>query len=261
MVRVQRAYSAGAGHRFRCRTGHRPGAVDAYRFTPNSRDSVRHIHVDHAHFGDRYAANGIYGLIKLNRLRDEYEETVLGLAQRIVRVAHESPLPSSRPRPYETHAERVQTARRGPPAHPSDRGRTHPAQHPRAPRRPPVRRGRPGLEPVPLGVDPAAARARRGTDPVARLPDHRVLLRRRGHRRGPGDWRRTTPRRRRRATPASCSSTAGRSPTRNGGAGSRRSTRTPAPGSARSSPGTGPTSSATARRAGSWRRSWSGPCR
>lgn len=64
-------------------------------------DSVRHIHVDHAQFGDRYAANGIYGLIKLNRLRDEYEETVLGLAQRIVRVAHESPLPSSRPRPYE----------------------------------------------------------------------------------------------------------------------------------------------------------------
>ncbi|MFD4523527.1 TIR-like protein FxsC [Streptomyces sp. NPDC058470] len=64
-------------------------------------DSVRHIHVDHAHFGDRYLANGIYGLLKLDRLREEYEETVLGLAQRIVRVAHESPLPSSRPRPYE----------------------------------------------------------------------------------------------------------------------------------------------------------------
>ncbi|GGN48137.1 hypothetical protein GCM10011579_000500 [Streptomyces albiflavescens] len=63
-------------------------------------DSMRHIHLDHAAFGDRYAANGIYGLIKLNRLRDEYEETVLGLAQRIVRVAHESPLPPSRPRPY-----------------------------------------------------------------------------------------------------------------------------------------------------------------
>ncbi|MFF1679933.1 TIR-like protein FxsC [Streptomyces sp. NPDC058256] len=64
-------------------------------------DSVRHIHVDHGAFGDRYAANGIYGLIKLNRLHDEYEETVLGLAQRIVRVAHESPLPSSRPRAHE----------------------------------------------------------------------------------------------------------------------------------------------------------------
>ncbi|WTE73775.1 TIR-like protein FxsC [Streptomyces sp. NBC_01615] len=65
-------------------------------------DSVRHIHVDHAAFGDRYAANGIYGLMKLKRFRDEYEETVLGLAQRIVRVADESPLPSSRPRPYES---------------------------------------------------------------------------------------------------------------------------------------------------------------
>ncbi|WP_257217344.1 TIR-like protein FxsC [Streptomyces sp. HG99] len=65
-------------------------------------DSVRHIQVDHATFGDRYAANGIYGLIKINRLRDEYEETVLGLAQRIVRVAQEAPLPPSPPRPYES---------------------------------------------------------------------------------------------------------------------------------------------------------------
>ncbi|WP_369241363.1 TIR-like protein FxsC [Streptomyces sp. R21] len=63
-------------------------------------DSVRHIHMDTTAFGDRYATNGIYGLIKLNRLRDEYEETVLGLAQRIVRVAHESPLPSAQPRSY-----------------------------------------------------------------------------------------------------------------------------------------------------------------
>ncbi|MET7603319.1 TIR-like protein FxsC [Streptomyces avermitilis] len=65
-------------------------------------DSVRHIHVDHAAFGDRYAAQGFYGLIKLNRFHDEYKETVLGLAQRIVQVAHDSPLPSSRPRPYES---------------------------------------------------------------------------------------------------------------------------------------------------------------
>lgn len=65
-------------------------------------DSVRHIHIDRGAFGDRYATNGIYGLIKLNRLRDEYEETVLGLAQRIVRVAHESPLPPGTPRRYES---------------------------------------------------------------------------------------------------------------------------------------------------------------
>lgn len=65
-------------------------------------DSVRHIHFDQATYGDRYATHGIYGLIKLKRLRDEYEEIVLDLAQRIVRVAHDSPLPPSRPRPYES---------------------------------------------------------------------------------------------------------------------------------------------------------------
>ncbi|GAA3502786.1 hypothetical protein GCM10019016_098950 [Streptomyces prasinosporus] len=64
-------------------------------------DSVRHIHLDHATFGERYATNGIYGLIKLSRLRDEYEETVLTLAQRIVQVAEQTPLPPSRPRDYE----------------------------------------------------------------------------------------------------------------------------------------------------------------
>lgn len=64
-------------------------------------DSISHIHLDRASFGDRYGAKGIYGLIKLNRLRDEYEETVLKLAERIVRVAHTSPLPPGRPRPYE----------------------------------------------------------------------------------------------------------------------------------------------------------------
>ncbi|MFK0020471.1 TIR-like protein FxsC [Streptomyces sp. NPDC090798] len=64
--------------------------------------SVRHLQIDHASFGERYLDHGIYGLIKLNRLRDEYEETVLALAQRIVRVAQESPLPSSRPRGYES---------------------------------------------------------------------------------------------------------------------------------------------------------------
>lgn len=65
-------------------------------------DSVRHIHVDHSAFGARYVEEGIYGLIKLNRMRDEYEETVLRLAQRIVRVARDSPLPPGQPRRYET---------------------------------------------------------------------------------------------------------------------------------------------------------------
>ncbi|MFC8834248.1 TIR-like protein FxsC [Streptomyces griseoincarnatus] len=63
-------------------------------------DSVRHLHLLQESFGDRYTAGGIYGLIKLRRLRDEYEEVVFRLAQRIVQVAHESPLPPGRPRDY-----------------------------------------------------------------------------------------------------------------------------------------------------------------
>lgn len=71
----------------------------------NVPESVRQIQVDRTKFGERYASYGIYGLIKLKRLRDEYEEAVFGLAQRIVHVAETTPLPSSRPRPYEsTHS-------------------------------------------------------------------------------------------------------------------------------------------------------------
>ncbi|MFJ3770793.1 TIR-like protein FxsC [Streptomyces sp. NPDC090075] len=65
-------------------------------------DSVRHIHVENSSSGGRYLTNGIYGLIKLNRLRDEYEETVFALAERIVQAAHETRLPPGRPRDYES---------------------------------------------------------------------------------------------------------------------------------------------------------------
>ncbi|MDX3689530.1 TIR-like protein FxsC [Streptomyces europaeiscabiei] len=68
-------------------------------------ESVRQIQVERTKFGERYSSYGIYGLIKLKRLRDEYQETVFGLAQRIVHIAETTPLPSSRPRPYEsTHS-------------------------------------------------------------------------------------------------------------------------------------------------------------
>ncbi|MFI6359286.1 TIR-like protein FxsC [Streptomyces sp. NPDC050743] len=65
-------------------------------------ESVRRLSLVPPDLGGRYAQNGIYGLIKLNRLRDEYEEVVFRLARRIVRVAHESPLPPGRPRDYES---------------------------------------------------------------------------------------------------------------------------------------------------------------
>ncbi|MGR6974916.1 TIR-like protein FxsC [Streptomyces cynarae] len=65
-------------------------------------ESVRHVNLGLSSFGDRYATDGIYGLIKLNRMRDEYDQTVFQLARRIVQVAEESPLPPGRPRSYET---------------------------------------------------------------------------------------------------------------------------------------------------------------
>jgi FxsC-like protein len=65
-------------------------------------ESVRNIQVEQTAFGERYLSHGIYGLIKLKRLRDEYDETVLMLAQRIVHIAEETPLPSSDPRPFES---------------------------------------------------------------------------------------------------------------------------------------------------------------
>ncbi|MFI6246692.1 TIR-like protein FxsC [Streptomyces sp. NPDC051016] len=65
-------------------------------------DSVRHIHLENSSSGGRYLTNGIYGLIKLNRLRDEYEETVFTLAERIVQAAREARLPPGRPRDYES---------------------------------------------------------------------------------------------------------------------------------------------------------------
>ncbi|MEW1771993.1 TIR-like protein FxsC [Streptomyces sp. NPDC086777] len=64
--------------------------------------SVRHIHVEPLLERGRYLSNGIYGLIKLSRLRDEYDETVYGLAERIVQAAHETRLPPGRPRDYES---------------------------------------------------------------------------------------------------------------------------------------------------------------
>ncbi|MFD3501857.1 TIR-like protein FxsC [Streptomyces sp. NPDC058676] len=62
-------------------------------------ESVRGFQIHHPSYGDRYADDGIYGLIKLRRLRDEYEETVHRLARQIVSAAEEAPLPPGRPRP------------------------------------------------------------------------------------------------------------------------------------------------------------------
>ncbi|WP_371580598.1 TIR-like protein FxsC [Streptomyces sp. NBC_01314] len=64
-------------------------------------ESARDFQIDTS-LGDRYLTSGIYGLIKLNRLRDEYEEVVYGLARRIVWAAERTPLPPGEPRAYES---------------------------------------------------------------------------------------------------------------------------------------------------------------
>ncbi|NBM18267.1 TIR-like protein FxsC, partial [Streptomyces sp. GC420] len=48
------------------------------------------LQFNHSEFGEDYAAEGFYGLIKLSYLRQEYERAVYRLAQRIVRVVEET---------------------------------------------------------------------------------------------------------------------------------------------------------------------------
>lgn len=60
-----------------------PGTAEALQF-------------NHSGFGADYAEEGLYGLIKLNYLRDKYETAVYLLAKRIVQVAEETTLAPGR---------------------------------------------------------------------------------------------------------------------------------------------------------------------
>ncbi|WP_217551683.1 TIR-like protein FxsC [Streptomyces sp. GbtcB6] len=65
-------------------------------------DSARHVRIEDLSSGGGYLSSGIYGLIKLSRLRGEYDETVFGLAERIVRAARDSGPAPGRPRDHES---------------------------------------------------------------------------------------------------------------------------------------------------------------
>ena len=54
---------------------------------------AKSIQFDHRALGDLYASHGFYGLIKLSRFREAYEEAVYLLARRIIDVALHSPVP------------------------------------------------------------------------------------------------------------------------------------------------------------------------
>lgn len=55
---------------------------------------------DHTALGRAYASEGLYGLIKLRYLRDEYERAVYGLARQIVSVANTTSLAPGHPSDY-----------------------------------------------------------------------------------------------------------------------------------------------------------------
>ncbi|MGW7286080.1 TIR-like protein FxsC [Streptomyces sp. NPDC054847] len=58
------------------------------------------LQVNHRVFGDRYATDGLYGLIKLRLFAEEYERAVYELAKRIVSVADTAKLPPGSPVDY-----------------------------------------------------------------------------------------------------------------------------------------------------------------
>jgi FxsC-like protein len=75
---------------------HRPEAIIPAVWVPVEADSLpesaRSIQFNHRELGDQYAARGFYGIIKLARYRDAYEEAVYELARQIVDVAQQSPV-------------------------------------------------------------------------------------------------------------------------------------------------------------------------
>src|ERR1700733_3465954 len=65
-------------------------------------EAARSIQFRHPELDDNYVAHGFYGIMKLSRYRDAYEEAVYELARRIVQVAREEPLPPGKLADYTT---------------------------------------------------------------------------------------------------------------------------------------------------------------
>jgi FxsC-like protein len=65
-------------------------------------EAAKSIHFDHRELGDRYITHGFYGIIKLARYRDAYEEAVYELARRIVNVARDAQVAPGQPDDYES---------------------------------------------------------------------------------------------------------------------------------------------------------------
>ncbi|MBD0742457.1 TIR-like protein FxsC [Streptomyces sp. CBMA152] len=65
-------------------------------------EPARRLRFNHADFGDEYADEGFYGMIKLNYLRDHYEHAVYRLAKRVVSVAEQTRIADGDP--YQDYA-------------------------------------------------------------------------------------------------------------------------------------------------------------
>jgi FxsC-like protein len=65
-------------------------------------EPARSIQFDHRTLGDRYGTHGFYGIIKLSRYKNDYEEAVYELARRIVDVAERTAIGPAEPTHYDT---------------------------------------------------------------------------------------------------------------------------------------------------------------
>lgn len=65
-------------------------------------DMAKPIQFDHPALGPNYVERGLYGLMKINRLRDHYKSAVDALAHRIIEIAEGVRLPASEPCDYGT---------------------------------------------------------------------------------------------------------------------------------------------------------------
>ncbi|AWS40303.1 TIR-like protein FxsC [Streptosporangium sp. 'caverna'] len=59
-------------------------------------EAAEDIQFNHADLGARYAEEGFYGIMKLNKYRNQYQDATLRLAQRIIEVAEQVTMPVGR---------------------------------------------------------------------------------------------------------------------------------------------------------------------
>ena len=64
-------------------------------------EAARSIQVDYGHL-DSYAADGFYGIMKVSRFRDDFQEAAYHLAKRIVEVAESTPVREGPPADYDS---------------------------------------------------------------------------------------------------------------------------------------------------------------